>query len=213
MKVQEAYYYRILLSFVIATILFVLIFFSAYSVSYLNYKSIRTENNIIQDSLLRLDEILASESCLGVLLLESSIRLDEVGSRLGILEKRFGADDERVLEQKKFYSDLEFKHLQIIKNFNEKCATDFKIVFFFYSNSGSLLEESERMGAILGAFKRENSDLVMIYSFDVNLDYGLIDKLEEIYGIDRAPIAVLNEKDLVYVRNIDDLEKDVVGRL
>ncbi len=207
MKVQEKYFFRMIISFFVATILFILIFISAYSVSYLNYQNIRSENKLIQVSLVRLDEIMASESCDDALLFESSENLDAVGSQLNILEKRFGNKDIRVLEQKKVYSDLEYKHLQIIRNFNENCNKNFEPIIFFYSNIRDKQDKSENMGSILSVFKRRNSGFVMIYSFDFNLDYGLIEKLEKDYNVSEVPIVVVKEKEKIYLRNIDELEE------
>ena len=113
-QTRPPYLKKTFLSFFLATVLFILIFLAAYGVSYVNYKGISSENNIIEQSLIDLDSFLNGVSCTDELLVESSKRLDAVGSKINLLEKRFGKNDDRVLEQKKLYTDLEIKHFQII---------------------------------------------------------------------------------------------------
>lgn len=199
---------RLFFALVIASISFTLLFLLAYSISYLNYQGINEQNNLISGYLEDLDFYLDDVSCDDEILYEASERLDRVGSRISILEDRFGKDDERVLDQKKLYTDLEVKHFGIIKVLNERCDEDFVSVLFFYSNSEAddMGERSESMGYILSAFKQDNPERVMVYSFDYDLDSGTIDGLKEKYGLTGSPIAVVNEEESVYVRNIDDLE-------
>ena len=122
-----------------------------------------------------------------------------------MLEKRFGKKDSRVLEQKNLYSQLELKHFKIIKQIEEQCNENYIIILFFYSNNEPLNEESERMGFILRTFKNKNPGKIMIYSFDYNLESRLTKELKETYNITNVPIAVINEQDKIYARNIDDL--------
>jgi len=203
---KEPFLKRLFLSFVLATVLFIFIFLFAYFISYSNYKGISSQNNVISESLDRLDFILNEGSCDDELLLESSKSLDIVGSKLSLLEKRFGNDDIRVLEQKNLYTDLEVKHFNIIKNFNENCGRKFITFFFFYSNIGDKQDKSELMGSILGSFKIKNGEKVMVYSFDFNLDYTTIKELIDEYNVTEAPIVVAEESEFIYVRNIDDLD-------
>jgi len=115
------------------------------------------------------------------------------------------------VEQKKLYSELELRHFNIIKNLNEQCNANFDVIFFFYSNAGNKQDESEKMGFILGSYKRINPGSVMIYSFDYNLDLKSIDDLELEYSIEDAPRIVINEEDSFYLTNIDDLDNYLVS--
>ena len=56
------------------------------------------------------------------------------------------------------------------------------------------------------SFKKLNSDKIMIYSFDYNLESSIINKLKRDYNITGAPIIVIDEQRQIYARNIDDLE-------
>ena len=100
-KKNKIYVLHYLLAFLIASFLFTLIFLFTYSVSYINYSDISDQNNYISDSILRLQSAIKNNQCATDLLLNASVRLDIVGSRISLLESRFGKTDERVLEQKK----------------------------------------------------------------------------------------------------------------
>jgi len=204
MRKREPYLGRIILAFVIATVIFVSVFIIAYGVSYLNYQSISRRNNLIGTYIAELDSVLEENSCSDEILFEASGKLDEVGARLDLLEKRFGKTDVRVLEQKKLYSDLEIKHINIIKAFNEECGRNFTLLFFFYSNLGSRRDRSERIGLVLGYFKRKNPE-AMVYSFDYDLDYPSVNALKNRYDLPSVPIVVVNEKDVVNVNSVEDL--------
>ena len=140
------------------------------------------------------------------MLLQSSQILDEVGGRINLLEKRFGKNDQRVLEQKKLYVQVELAHHSIIKRFNKQCRSDFIAIFYFYSNDKENQKKNELTSNILNAFKKLNQERVMIYSFDYNLDAKEINELKEKNKITFTPLILINERDLVNVQNIDDFE-------
>ena len=49
---------------------------------------------------------------------------------------------------------------------------------------------------------------MIIYSFDVDLDSDLVDKLEKKYNITGSPVAVINEKAKIELpANIQEIEK------
>ncbi len=199
---------RILLAWLITTVLFILIFSFAYSVSYLNYRSIEEESNLIEHYINDLD-LIASEgnSCNDTLLFDASQKLDTVGSKLALLETRFGNDDPRVLEQKRRYSELEMKHFELVKQIDVNCERDFLTILFFYSNGREDGDNSEQVGFILSTFKNQDSDKIMVYSFDYNLDADAVRNLANRYGVESAPVVIVNERDYLQVSNIRELEK------
>ncbi len=203
---EEKYFMRYVLAFVLASVLFSIVFMVGNSVSYLNYQKVSRENSVIKSYLNEMDQFLQESSCSNSRLEESGELLDRVGSRLSLLEKRFGKLDSRVLEQKKDYTELEFKHYAIVRQLNEKCATDFLTILFFYSNEGNLADASERSGYVLGSFKNKDPSRILIYSFDSNLEHGIIESLMEDNGVDRVPAALIDGQ-VINVRDIDDLEE------
>ena len=202
---NKPFLFRLAMAFILANALFLSIFVFAYGISYLNYQEIKSTNSIISNYIDDFNLYLDESICVGSRLNEASEKLDIVGSKLDLLEDRFGKHDNRVLEQKKLYSDLEHKHMLIVNEFNEKCKGGFNILLFFYSNEGKLEEESKNMGFILGTYKKQNPEKAMIYSFDANLDYFLINELKEKNEIKNAPIAVI-KGNKIYIRNINEIE-------
>lgn len=202
---RELFGRRILAAFLLSSFLFTLIFIGAYGVSYWNYQSLSHQTNILEDSITKLDSIIARFDCDDSLLISSSDIFEQAAFRLTLLEKRFGKNDARVLKQKELYTELQYRHFLITKKFNDQCNSSFFPLFFFYSNVGDLEEESERMGFILTAFEREDAERIVIYSFDFNLDSSVISLLRQTHNVTRAPYVVVNEKNGLYVRSIEDL--------
>jgi len=171
----------------------------------LNYQSLTSQNNVIEDNIDEIGSYLNESSCQNPLLFESSRRLDDVVVKLNLLEERFGFDDERVLEQKELYSMLELRHLDIIRGLDEECNVGFVTVLFFYSNEGRFKDASERVSYILTTFKRMDSERIMIYSFDSNLDSPFVINLKNIHNITDVPIVVVNEEDVLRITHINNL--------
>ena len=197
---------RLFWAFIIATLIFVIIFVIANSVSYLNYQYIANQNNLIGESIDVLENYPAFESCDDSSLFLASEKLDEVGKNMGLLEQRFGKQDRRVLEQKKLYSILEYRHFELVKEFSENCSKDYITILFFYSNENEKELASETVSHILSLFKGQNEKKVMIYSFDYDLDSEFINQLKKDYEVDFAPKISINEGVPFYPRNIEDLD-------
>ena len=205
-NIRKIPYWKLLGAFVLATVLFSIIFLISYSISYYNYQTTSQQINQISNYLNQINDIAINQKCDDNLLLQSSQILDEVGGRINLLEKRFGKNDQRVLEQKKLYVQVELAHHSIIKRFNKQCRSDFIAIFYFYSNDKENQKKNELTSNILNAFKKLNQERVMIYSFDYNLDAKEINELKEKNKITFTPLILINERDLVNVQNIDDFE-------
>ncbi len=205
-KTNKPYMFRYFLAFIIATIAFIMIFVIANAVTYMNYRQVEKQTNIIEKYTNDLSENLNRLSCSQEFLIESSEKLDQVGSRLSLIEKRFGKNDIRVLEQKELYAKLELAHYDIIKKLKSECKAKFMTILFFYSNSDELRDLSERVGTMLATFKNTYSERVMIYSFDADLESEQINKQKTVHNLTIFPIIVINDKDLLTPKNIDELE-------
>ena len=201
---------RLFWAFLIATLVFTGIFLFAYSVSYLNYQYIANQNNLIEESIIEIEKYL-EEDCNASLVLQASEKLDVVGVRLDMLEKKFGKTDYRVLEQKKLYSVLEKRHFDIIQKFNENCGANYSTVFFFYSNLEGYETRNDRVAYILRSLKGLYPDKIMVYSFDYDLDYELINELKEEYGVNSIPSVVFNEGEPFSLENIKQIESEIIG--
>jgi hypothetical protein len=201
---------RYIISFLIGTAIFILVFALTYSISYLELRRISSLQedltyNIFRD---KLDYSLFDE---GVCNDESFDKVSRdlwfQGNIIDDLEKKLGKDNENVLFRKKFYTLIELEHFEFIKLLNERCNLDVQTILFFYSNSNPNLETSEEIGRLLGVVHRRNENLI-IYSFDIDLDSDLIEKLKEKYSIKKSPTLIINEEVKVEdPQNIFEIEK------
>ena len=207
-KVEGVQIFRLLLAFFLATLVFVGIFVFSNTISYMNYQSSVKQNNAILESVLDLEKANNNFTCGGNFIFETSEKLDKVAFQMTLLESRWGKFDLRVIEQKKSYSELQYRHLKIIENLNNNCNTDFSIFLFFYSNAVELESASEKVSYILQAFKSKDAERIMVYSFDSGLDYKLINDLKDEFKVESVPSVVVGESGDVFLpSNIRDLDK------
>ena len=201
---------RIMLAFLIATIIFITGFLVSYLVSYSKSQSISISQEKIRYNLLNfeLERELLSFSCEGFNPYRLASELDSMGSILGILEERFGKLDKKVIEQKRFYTMLEVQHFLLVDDYNKRCEGNFPILFFFYSNNKEYADRAEEVRFILSSFKNKNSE-AMVYSFDYDLvGSSLISILKDNHNVTEPNTVVINGLDkVVDLDNIRDLEK------
>lgn len=200
---------RYLISIIIGTFIFLLVFAISYSISYFELQRVSNLQvgvgyDIFKD---KLDYSFFNESiCDKESFDKISQDLSFQGRIIDDLEKKLGKQNEDVLLRKQFYALIELEHLEFVKAYNAKCGNKIDTILFFYSNNNSELKESEEAGRILGAVYSRNENLI-IYSFDVDLSSNLVDKLENRYNITKTPMIVINEKTKVGVNNILEIER------
>jgi hypothetical protein len=201
---------RYLLAFLIGTAIFILIFALSYAISYLEFRRIsnlqvESAYEIFHDKLYY--SLFDEQTCTVESFDKISSDLDFQGKMIDDLEKKFGKDDENVLFRKKFYTLIELEHFEFINLINERCDRDIKTILFFYSNLRSDLETSEEVGRLLTVAYNRNENL-MIYSFDINLYSDLIEKLKEVYDIEKSSTLIINgEVKVENPQSIFDIEK------
>lgn len=200
---------RYMISLIIGTVIFLLIFAVSYSISYFELQRVSNIQvgigyDIFKD---KLDYSFFNEPIC------DKASFDKVSQDLGFqgriiddLERKLGKQNEDVLLRKQFYALIELEHFEFVKEFNQKCGDKFNTILFFYSNNDSELKESEEAGRILGIVSNRNENLI-IYSFDVDLSSDLVDKLENKYSITETPVIVINEKRKMNVGSISEIEK------
>lgn len=201
---------RYLLAFIMGTLAFLLIFLISYSISFIELQRI---SNLQSDSSYDIfkDKLYYSffneSSCFSEGFDKLSEDLNFQGRIIDDLEIRLGKNDESVLNRKKFYTIVQLEHLEFVNLLNERCNGQVNTILFFYSNNDSKIDVSEESGRILSVVGSRVENL-MIYSFDVDLDSELVDKLEEKYNITEIPVAVINEKTQIELpARILDIEK------
>ena len=150
--------------------------------------SIEKESRIQLENLQLEEYFLEEEICQSPKLLTES--LDELGTKLGYLESQYSKDDSRIIDLKKPYSLLEIRHYLAMKRRAERCNSNDSLILFFYSNDPEYIDESEQQGFILDYLKKKY-DNVRVYSFDGNLELGILNLLKEKYNISIYPSTVI----------------------
>jgi hypothetical protein len=201
---------RYVLAIILATIIFGAGFLIVHSISYVEYlrvSNLQSESSyqIFQDKLkysFFKENPCSMEDYAGL-----TNDLTFQGQLINDLETKLGKNDEAVLFRKKFYTLMELEHFEFIRQMNQKCSSNITTMFFFYSNEKSSLDESERVGNLLGVIYNRHPE-IKIYSFDMNLDSELMPLLLEKYGVKSSPTVIINEKIRVTnIENINDIEK------
>lgn len=201
---------RYIVSLLIATFVFFLIFAVSYSISYFELQRVSNLQvgvgyDIFED---KLDYSLFNASiCDKESFGKISQDLGFQGRIIDDLERKLGKQNENVLLRKQFYALTELEHFEFVREFNKKCGNKIDTILFFYSNNESEVKESEEAGRILGILYGRNED-IMIYSFDIDLNSNLINKLENKYNVTDSPLIVINEKVKIKLpANIREIEK------
>ncbi len=204
-KIQS--FRRYVLAFIIGTTLFLLGFFIVNSLSHIEYQRISDFNNKLSYKIFE-DKISYSffgrKICSDETYRSISEDLSIQGRIIDDLERKFGKENAKVLERKKFYSLVLLEHFEFITLKNEECPKKIHTILFFYSNDPRYLEDSENVGRVLSSVYERNNDLV-IYSFDINLDSDLINKLKERYYV-QFPLEIIIDEH-VKILNVKDIEE------
>lgn len=201
---------RYLLSFIIGTAIFCLIFIltnflGRTELNRMNSINEEMAQDIFKDKLAYsfFDERTCSEEYFGKI----SRDLGYSGSIINDIEKKFGKEDLGVLEQKKFYTLVLLEHLEFLKDYNKNCNSSFQYILFFYSNQKDKYEDSEEVGRMLDSLGKDYPN-VSVYSFDINLNSDLIQKLVDKYNVTKAPLVIIDEKFVLEdIKNIEEVEK------
>jgi len=200
---------RYVLSVIIGTALFLLIFAVSYSISYLELQRVSNLQvgvgyDIFQDKLQY--SLFETIPCNLSSFEKISKDLAFQGRIIDDLEQKMGKQNKDVLLRKKFYTLIELEHFEFVKYLNERCNSRLNTIFFFYSNNAPQQKDAEDAGKILGIVASKNEDLI-IYSFDVNLDSELIASLKNKYNVTATPSIVINQKPVILVPdNVPDIE-------
>jgi hypothetical protein len=201
---------RYVLSFVIGTIAFLLVFLISYSISYLEFMRISGYQDMSAYDIFeeKIDYSLFNPNfCSQKSFEEISTALGFQGRIIDDLERKLGKNDKRVLFRKKFYTLVELEHFDFVRTLQKECDLDMHTVLFFYSNEEHLISDSEDLGKLLSVFYERNPNM-MIYSFDVNLDSELIEKLMYKYHVEEPLTVIINERYMaVNPKTIEELEK------
>jgi len=210
--VRPKYGKKLTLAFFFGTLVFILIFLLAYSISLYKTQDIYRSQEALRYELLsfQVEQELIGNSCENFDPTRFSTEMRKLGNVLDILERRLGKDDPGVLEQKKTYSVLEVRHFLYLRQHNEKCKNStMPTILFFYSNSPEYSDEGQKLGYMLTYLWEKNQNIT-VYSFDYELDSELIRLLKEKYNVNRPNVLVIREQTLLNVFETSaDIERAV----
>ncbi len=189
---------RYLAAFLIGTGIFLLIFLLSYSLSYLEFQRITNLQGDIAYGIFedKLDYSLFSQTnCSEEVYRQVSEDLGFQGRIIDDLENKLGKDNQEVNFRKRFYSLIELEHFEFVKTLNTKCNSNITTIFFFYSNQPEFVEGGETVGRLLEIISKRHPEDLVIYSFDVDLESELIEKLKYRYNVGGAHTLIINERD------------------
>lgn len=203
---------RYLVTFSFATLLFIIGILIGSAITSSKLESITNTREELRLEMvdLELQGALAEQNpCSNYVVYALGEKLDDLGTKLTILEDQLGKDDKNVIELKKPYTLLMIQHYILIKKRVEKCNENYSIVLFFYSNKPENVEKSKEQGFVLNYLaKKYGYENVKVYSLDADLNLGVINTLKEVYNVTEAPTTIFNEKVYVGYHNSEDFEEN-----
>jgi len=134
-----------------------------------------------------------------------SEKLNDLGSKLTYLEAQYKKNDPKILELKKPYTLLEVRHYLAMKRMVEQCSYNYTLILFFYSNTPEHIDESEKQGFVLDYLQKLGN--VKVYSFDSDLNLGIIRILKGMNSVTIVPSTVINGKVYAGFHDKDELIK------
>lgn len=148
--------------------------------------------------------------CSSYLLYSLGEKIDDLGSRLTMLEDQLGKNDASIIELKKPYTLLVMQHYFLIKKRIAACHENYTIILFFYSNKQEQVDKSKEQGYVLDYLaKKYGYETVKVYSLDSDLGIGIIGALKDEYNVTEIPTTVINDKIFVGFHSQDELEKEI----
>lgn len=205
---KKTEYAKYLITFIVTAGLFATIFYVSKITNDARVKTIKSEQDVLSINLLSSEVQFSLLKTGGCTEDGNSILAPEIGSlgqRLAYMENQLGADNQDVINLKKYYSLLQIKDYMLMKELGEKCNFKPITIVYFYSNNEC--EDCTKQGYVLTAL-REKYPLLRIYSFDANLDLSAIKTLQTVTKApDEVPSLIINGKVYTGFKSIEDIEK------
>jgi len=202
---------RYVWAFVIGTAIFVIGFALTNMVAYLQFQRVAnlqdpTSYQIFQDKLQY--TLFGEDICAEDTYKKISSDLTFQGQIIGDLETKLGIDNSDVLFRKRFYTLIQLEHFEFVKLINEECNKSINSILFFYSNKNADLENSERLGKILGPIYQRNKNNLVLYSLDLNLDSDIMRNLRKKYDVGDESVVIVNEdKRFTKINHVSEIEQ------
>ena len=138
-----------------------------------------------------------------------------IGEVLSALELRFGKTNEKVIEQKRIYNEVQFKTLGVVEKVNKVCKYEWDIILFFYTNDKNDLRGdyklSEFQGYALDTLYEMDREKIKIFAFDINAFGESSKNLITEYNLSYYPSLVINGKIYKGFRSRYEIQK-IIGK-
>lgn len=151
------------------------------------------ESNQMQINYLQRDEVSCEAMEAG---LHSTVK--NYNNRLGNLEtfeERSLIKEERFEKIKHRYILSGIRYWMFAEEMRDSCDYSPNTVLFFTTNlEAEDCDECDNVGRQLSLLKQELEGDILIFSIPVNLDDGMIDILQDRYGVEEVPVMVINDE-------------------
>ena len=209
---REVYWSKILLVFLIATLLFSLGILGGYIFSLFMRDNTLSIQEDIKNQLLELQlqkEMIEKYPCSETTLNRLTDKMEYLGGLIDILEKRMGFENADAKNMKTLYTLLELNHYLLMQKRAESCNETYIFILFFYSNEKQTISESQDVGRILG-YIRNKYDNSRVYSFDSSIRLDSVDTLRDVFKVKKYPSVVVGNVTLTDVKTSEDVERYIL---
>ena len=139
---------------------------------------------------------------------ELTTDLYKISDNLGALETDLGKHNKDVLELSSYYSILETRHWMFMKEAAKRCGKDYNLILFFYSNDQNKCTDCDTQGFVLTYIRKKyNNQNIYIYSYNTDINNGVIQTLMRIYNVKKLPTLVIDDKSYYGSKDSLELEK------
>ncbi len=199
----------------------IIVFFLTFGIFSATFLFVSFENKLKREEIIKLQEnilidLMANETQFDLLKSAPcdsiaygsrlSKQMDEIGEKLSFAEQVDSHENMRSL--KKYYSLLEIKDYLLSEQLKEQCPDEKiqSIVYFYKSPCKKCTEE----GYVLSRLKSYYPWL-RIYSFDMDLDFPIIQTFADLYKVkkEELPVLILNGKKISGFVGLEEIQKNI----
>jgi thiol-disulfide isomerase/thioredoxin len=114
--------------------------------------------------------------------------------------------DSNYQAMKKDYTIIQIRYWSYLERLKTECnKTNFITILYFYSSE--YCPKCSQQALILNYVKGLYPDNVMVFALDYGIDLNSVKLLKSVYGIDKAPMLVIDDKKYENVVELDELKQ------
>jgi hypothetical protein len=131
--------------------------------------------------------------------------LNDMVHRVKFMASQLGADNEKVISLKKYYTLLQIKDYLLTKELYNRCGTHIVSILYLYKDG---CEECVKQSIILDDLAK-NYPEIRVYWIDKDLQTPALDTLISILGIKDTPSIVIKNKVYDKLQTTNDIESHI----